>query len=54
MSIDDLATMSVCSPLPVWGEGWGEGDTERRKTLTPHPTPLPMGEWIDTQRQKIS
>ena len=31
-------------PLPAWGEGWGEGVTDDRETLTPHPTPLPMGE----------
>ena len=31
-------------PLPAWGEGWGEGVTDHRETLTPHPTPLPMGE----------
>ena len=31
-------------PLPTWGEGWGEGVTDDRETLTPHPTPLPMGE----------
>ena len=27
-------------PLPVWGKGWGEGVTDDRETLTPHP----MGE----------
>ena len=31
-------------PLPVWGEGWGEGVTRDRELETPHPTPLPMGE----------
>jgi hypothetical protein len=24
-----------------------------RETITPHLTPLPMGDWIDMQRQKI-
>src|SRR5215471_7427725 len=34
-------TAEVGLPLPTWGEGWGEGVTARRETLTPHPTPLP-------------
>ena len=34
-------------PLPVWGEGWGEGVTRDRELETPHPTPLPMGEGAD-------
>src|SRR6266508_3106589 len=28
-------------------KGWGEGVTGHRETLTPHPTPLPMGEGAD-------
>src|SRR5215831_12363914 len=30
-------------PLPVWGEGWGEGVQDYRETLTPHSTPSPYG-----------
>src|SRR5215211_2687872 len=43
-----LAQRSRCAPSPRWGEGWGEGATgPSRETLTPHPTPLPMGEGAD-------
>src|SRR5215218_462325 len=28
-------------PLPVWGEGWGEGVTERSLDLNPSPHPSP-------------
>ena len=36
-------------PLPIWGEGWGEGvtgETERAKPLTP---PLSLGERKQTE-----
>src|SRR5262245_44850042 len=28
-------------PIPIWGEGRGEGVTELSIDLNPHPTPLP-------------
>jgi exodeoxyribonuclease V beta subunit len=31
----------IISPSPLWGEGWGEGQTARH--LTPHPDPPPQG-----------
>src|SRR6266478_1337817 len=53
MSVDDRATISVCSLSPL-GERVGvRGLQNYREIVTPHPTPLPMGEWIDMQRQKI-
>src|SRR6266436_4336187 len=52
-SVDDRATISVCSLSPL-GERVGvRGLQNYREIVTPHPTPLPMGEWIDMQRQKI-
>jgi hypothetical protein len=40
--------------LSPFGERVGvRGLQNCRETLTPHPTPLPMGERIDMQRQKI-
>jgi hypothetical protein len=43
----------VCSLSP-FGERVGvRGIQNHQETLTPHPTPLPMGERIDMQRQKI-
>ena len=40
--------------LSPFGERVGvRGLQSQRETLTPHPTPLPMGKWIDIQRQKI-
>src|SRR5262249_12731201 len=41
-------------PLPVWGEGWAEGLQNYRETLTPHPTPLPMGERPDSSSSQFS
>src|SRR5262249_51309149 len=35
------------APSPRRGEGWGEGVQISRLTVTPHPTPLPMGEGAD-------
>src|SRR5262245_60163609 len=39
-----------CTPSPRGGEGWGGGVRSDRETLTPHPTPLPMGEGADRAR----
>ena len=68
MSVDDSATISVCSLSPPelglarvrhleWPKsdksdfGWERvgvrGIQNYRKTLTPHPTPLPLGEGAD-------
>ena len=40
---------SVGLPLPIWGEGGGEGVTAGAvvESVTPHPAPLPMGEGAD-------
>src|SRR5262245_41356726 len=47
MSVDDGATISVRSLSPL-GERVGvRGLQNHRETLTPHPTPLPMGEGVD-------
>src|SRR5436190_24119915 len=48
--VTDDAANSGELPLPAWGEGRGEGVTDGRKTLTPHPTPLPTGEGADRVR----
>src|SRR5262249_12309189 len=42
----DRAAISVGS-LSRRGEGWGEGVRTYREIVTPHPTPLPMGEGAD-------
>src|SRR5216684_6198040 len=43
-SVDDRATISVCSLSPL-GERVGvRGLQNYREIVTPHPTPLPMGE----------
>jgi hypothetical protein len=44
MSVDDSANDFGVLLLPVWGEGWGEGDTERSKDLNPSPHPLSLWE----------
>src|SRR5687767_1056769 len=36
--------MPQTPPSPRRGEGWGEGVRAYRESVTPHPTPLPMGE----------
>src|SRR5262245_17494927 len=47
MSVDDGATISVRSLSPL-GERVGvRGLQNYRETLTPHPTPLPLGEGAD-------
>jgi two-component sensor histidine kinase len=53
MSVDDSATISVCSLSP-FGERVGvRGIQNYRETLTPHPIPLLMGERMGMHRQKI-
>ena len=41
------APRTRCAPSPRRGEGGGEGGRIYREILTPHPTPLPMGEGAD-------
>jgi hypothetical protein len=53
---DALAAHAVCSlpalgllPLPVWGEGWGEGVRKLSMDLNPSPHPSPYGEREQTE-----
>jgi Protein of unknown function (DUF2877) len=41
------------TPSPRRGEGWGEGVAAYREIVTPHPTPLPLGEGADLPRRVV-
>src|SRR5262249_55770180 len=38
-------------PLPVWGEGWGEGVTELSRGLNPSPRRAPLPLWEREQTE---
>src|SRR3954451_20740521 len=49
LSIPEQLRHRQRAPSPLWGEGWGEGVSDSRWGVTPHPAhfvrrPLPMGD----------
>src|SRR5262249_59338643 len=47
-----IARRVRCAPSPPLGRGFGvRGFETHRESLTPHPTPLPMGEGADRVRR---